>query len=83
MQDEICNVECTEEEIETYLKKLKVNKSPGPDTISPQILKECASQLAPSLAKLFNKSFFSGTLPRDWKIATIAPIHRKRSTYCM
>jgi hypothetical protein len=48
VHDELSNVDCTDDEIESYLINLEVNKSPGPDTISPRILKECASQLAPA-----------------------------------
>jgi hypothetical protein len=74
VHDELSNVDCTDDEIESHLKHLEVNKSPGPDTI----LKECASQLAPSLTRLFNRSFYSGTLPHDWKLANIAPITQER-----
>jgi hypothetical protein len=75
--EELGIIECTEQEVERHLKKLNVNKSPGPDNIPPRILRECASQLAPSLATLFNKSFSFALLPQDWKIANIAPIHKK------
>ena len=43
----------------------------------PRILKECALELPTSLCNLFNKSFQSGSLPSDWKIAHIIPVHKK------
>ena len=43
----------------------------------PRILKECALELSTSLCNLFNKSFQSGSLPSDWKIAHIIPVHKK------
>ena len=79
LNEELTDVQCTIEEVERHLKTLNVCKSSGPDNIPPRILKECASQLAPSLANLFNKSFSSGMLPQDWKLANIAPIHKKNS----
>ena len=42
------------------LLKLKPRKSPGPDNIAPCVLRECASELAPLLAPILNKSFSSG-----------------------
>ena len=40
---------------------LNVNKSTGPDDISPYILKETAHQLSPLLTYLFNRSSIAGT----------------------
>ena len=34
-------------------------------------------KLSTSLCVLFNKSFSTGMLPADWKIANITPIHKK------
>ncbi|CAB4043273.1 Hypothetical predicted protein, partial [Paramuricea clavata] len=50
LNEELTDVQCTIEEVERHLKTLNVCKSSGPDNIPPRILKECASQLAPSLA---------------------------------
>ena len=77
VSEKLCNVLCSANEVESHLKALNFNKSPGPDQVSPRILKECAQELSTSLCKLFNKSFNSGTLPMDWKIANITPIHKK------
>ena len=46
----------------------------------PRILKECALELSTSLCNLFNKSFQSGSLPSDWKIAHIS-VHKKGSKH--
>ena len=59
--------------------KLKPNKSPGPDNIAPCVLRERASELAPSLAHILNKSFSSGLLPNEWKCPDIRPLHKKGS----
>ena len=68
--ENLTKVECSIDEVECYLNKLDTNKSPGPDNISPHILKRCSEQLAPSLA-----------IPQDWKIANISPIHKRNSKF--
>ena len=79
--ENLTKVECSIDEVECYLNKLDTNKSPGPDNISPHILKRCSKQLAPSLTSLFNDFFATGTLPQDWKIANISPIHKRNSKF--
>jgi hypothetical protein len=41
------------EEVVTVMKKLKTDKSPGPDSILPSVLKECAEELSVPLTILF------------------------------
>ena len=63
--------------IEKLLKKINVSKSIGPDNISNVILKNCASQLAPGLSAIFQKSIDCGDLPEDWVNANISPVFKK------
>ena len=59
------------------LQDLKPNKAPGPDQIPNLVLKECASNLAPAIATMFQLSLDTGDLPSDWLNANIAPVHKK------
>ena len=77
LDEKLCNLLCTPSEEKKHLKNLNIHKSPGPDKLLPRILKECALELSTSLCNLFNKSFQSGSLPSDWKIAHIIPVHKK------
>ena len=77
IHDYLSHILCTPTELEKHLKALNIHKSPGPDPISPHILKESVLELSTSLCVLFNKSFSNGMLPADWKIANITPIHKK------
>ena len=77
LDEKLCNVSCTPSEVENHLKNLNFHTSPGPDHLSPRILKECALELSTSLCNLFNKSFHSGSLPSDWKTPHIIPVHKK------
>ena len=73
------NINCSVNEVRRLLLKLKPNKSPGRDNIAPCVLRECASELVPSLTHILNKSFSSGLLPNERKWAYITPLHKKDS----
>ncbi len=47
--------------------------------ISAIVLRECAHELAPSLASLFNHSMRTAQLPSQWKTANVVPVHKKSS----
>ena len=59
------------------LEKLKVDKSPGPDGIHNRVLFEINNQIGKVLLILFQKSFQSDQLPKEWKEANIVPIYKK------
>ena len=71
------NIHITPESVRKKLSNLKVHKSPGPDGLHPRILKELESTLATPLAIIFNKMITSSSLPEDFKIGEIIPIHKK------
>ena len=66
----------TPSEVAKVLKSPSVNKSCGPDGVSPRLLKECHMELALSLMRPFNYSLSSNTLPLDWKTANVVPIFK-------
>ena len=46
------------------------------DNIPACILKVCSEELSKPLALLFNRSFSSGRVPVQWKLANISPVHK-------
>jgi hypothetical protein len=64
-------------EILKVLKNLKQGAAPGPDGISPKMLKELRFELVNSLCNLFQKSLDQTKVPSDWKKATVTPIYKK------
>ena len=70
-------IEVTSPGVVNLLTKLNVNKSTGPDGISPYILKETARQLSPLLTYLFSRSLASGEVPTDWRLTNIFALHEK------
>lgn len=65
------------EQIAKILRNLKADKSPGMDNIHPRFLKELSEELAIPLKIIFEKSFSTGELPKDWKKARITAIFKK------
>ncbi|XP_068213298.1 uncharacterized protein [Palaemon carinicauda] len=63
--------------IRAAIKKLKKNKSAGPDEIHSRIIKEVGDVLVEPLKILFECSFESGQLPTtDWRLACITAIFK-------
>ena len=56
---------------------LNTSKAPGPDNITPRVLKELAPDIAPILTVIFNHSYQTGEVPLVWKSANICPIYKK------
>lgn len=65
--------------IEKFLKNLDPNKAPGPDKIHGKILKNCAKNLAAPLALLFQTSYYTCSIPSEWKVANVVPVFKKGS----
>ena len=75
-QEEIENLNrpMTSTEIETEIKNLPANKSPGPDGFTAQFYQKFREELTPILLKLFQKIAEDGKLPNSFYEATITPI---------
>ena len=75
-QEEIENINrlITSTEIETVIKNLARNKSPGPDCFTGGFYQTFREQLTPILPKLFQNIAEGGTLPNSFYEATITLI---------
>ena len=75
-QDEIENINrpITSTEIETVIKNLPTNKSPGPDGFTGEFYQTFREELTPILLKLFQNIAEGGTLSNSFYEATITLI---------
>lgn len=67
----------TVEEVRMILNQLKNGKTPGPDDISNEFLKELPYCWVDYLAKFFNAVFNSEVVPSDWCTSEISLIFKK------
>jgi len=52
------------------------DKAAGIDKITARLLRLAAPAVAPSIAKLINLSFSTGTFPSRWKTAKVTPLFK-------
>ncbi|KFO96513.1 RNA-directed DNA polymerase from mobile element jockey, partial [Calypte anna] len=63
--------------VRDLLLQLDPYKSMGPDGIHPRILREVADIICRPLSISFGRSWQSGEIPVDWKLAKIVQIFKK------
>jgi hypothetical protein len=61
-------------QVDQALRKIKTNKSPGPDLIPNKILKMFAFELAPVIADVYNSSLSQGVVPSQLNLSIVRPI---------
>ena len=66
-----------EEHVRKVLKGIKVNKAPGPDKLSGNLLKQCKDSLFYIIHYIFELSLSTCTYPSSWKIGEIVPVPKK------
>ena len=63
-------------ELKDAFFSLKINKSPGHDGVSFNVIKKCFGELCELLKYFFNLSIVKGIFPDDLKIAKVTPIYK-------
>ena len=66
-QNEVSTVE--EEVVRDLLHHLDAHKSVGLDGLHPRVLNELVDVLAKSLSMIYLKSWLTGEVPLDWRVA--------------
>ena len=62
--------------IRRRIKAIGKNKSVGPDRVSGEILKLGGEAMISYLARLLDTTMNKGTLPEDWRRATVVPVQK-------
>ena len=63
--------------IKLKLMQLNTNKAIGVDKVNPKVLKECSESLSKPLSIIFNSSYSTGSLPKQWLCANLTPLFKK------
>ena len=71
------DIDLTEDMVLNKLKKLKINKSPGPDAIHPKVIQEIAESINTPITLIFRASLKLRELPDQWKHASVYAIFKK------
>ena len=61
-------------ELKLAISKMKTRGAPGPDNISPPLLKHLGPRALDELLSIFNESLRSSEIPQIWRNATIIPL---------
>ena len=64
-------------ELEMALSKIKAGKSPGPDRVANDLLKQLSPLGKHHLLELLNRSWSANEVPASWRTAEIVPIPKK------
>ena len=64
--------------VSRLLRTINTRKAPGPDGVSPYLLKHCAGELSKPLTLIFRQCLSSCIWPTAWKEARVTPVHKKR-----
>ena len=79
--DEILNSNITFEEVNSVIKVLKSNKSPGLDAITADFIKYCPENLIHELVNLFNYIIEKREYPDEWVIGARVPVPKVNKAY--
>ena len=76
VRQHLVSIDISEEEVLEALSSLDPDKSLGINAIGPRVLKKCAYSLSRPLHHLFVTSLSKHTIPSDWHIHVITPVHK-------
>ena len=76
VKQHLVSINISEEDVLEALNSLDPDKSSGIDTIGPRVLKNCAFSLYGPLHHLFVTSLCKHTIPSEWRIHVITPVHK-------
>ena len=76
----ICDDPISISEVKSALHSLKKGKAIGIDDIAPVFLIDETDTLLSGLQRIFNKAFFSGSFPQNWKSDRRIPLYKQKGS---
>jgi hypothetical protein len=71
------NINISTEGVYKLLKKQHPHKATGPDEIPAFIIRAAANQLAPILARIYQRTLDHFEIPQNWRDALVVPVFKK------
>ena len=65
------------ETVRELLLHLDYRNSMGMDGLHPRVMRELAGVIAEPLSAIYQRSWLSGEVPEDWRLADVTPIYKK------
>ena len=78
---ELKMVSFSKQKVMDKISKLRDNAAPGPDGVTPRILKELLHQLSLPLAVLYEKCMKEKKIPKEWRDLIVVPIYKGGSKF--
>ena len=75
------DVPITEQEIVLAISQMKINKAPGIDNITNNMIKSSQTTLIKCYKKIFNACLVSGIYPEKWAEGCITPLYKANDMY--
>ena len=67
----------TQLDVVRIISTLDATKASGPDQLPTSIIKSLAAEITPALTTLFNDMLQHGSLPSQFRMAHVTPVHKK------
>jgi hypothetical protein len=77
IQNELKDLVINKDMVLKLFQNLKIDKSPGPNSLHPRLLFENKESIAEPSIIIFNQSLALKTVPKEWKNAQISAIFKK------
>jgi len=78
-EDKLKTIHINEEKVRKALSRMREDKAPGADDMSPRMLVKVAEYIVEPLCNIYSCSIADGVVPRDWRRANVCPVHKKGS----
>jgi len=76
MDEQLCDIEITEERVISELQRLRDDKAVGADDLVPRFLNRIKGDISYPLTLLFQRVLEDGEVPDEWREANVVPIFK-------
>ena len=75
--DQVFDIDFNRNRGHKHLSNINSYQASDPDGLHGKILKNCSESLSYTLSLISKVSYNTGSIPKEWKLANVVPIHKK------